>query len=138
MKFPYVHLNSNSQKPTPSNSHTSVFENDQLRTINDGEINVTKQTRTRGKKRKETEGKGKKKGKGKAKKRKQEEDNDSDLCSICYKGYIDGEEWVSCDVCLLWYHRQCAGVSDDEWIAMTEDTDVQFSCTFCKCKLLKL
>lgn len=56
--------------------------------------------------------KSKGKVKGKSKKSKVVCDT-GDTCEVCGKREEDGEEWISCDFCLSWYHRACAGLEDD-------------------------
>lgn len=59
----------------------------------------------------------KSKGKGKeGKKRKTSEDSD-DKCSVCNKSSFEGEFWICCDYCSLWYHRDCVHLQDEqEWL----------------------
>ena len=35
-------------------------------------------------------------------------------CVVCNGNYVDIEDWISCDTCYLWYHRECANLQDDE------------------------
>ena len=76
--------------------------------------------------------KGKGKGKGKKSKRIEETSEETDdKCVICNLAYSDGEEWICCDVCLLWYHRDCAQLQDDcEWQRLSEEGE-QFICPMC-------
>jgi hypothetical protein len=76
-------------------------------------------------------GKGKEKGKGKRKK-KTTDDNDEN-CAICNKAYtcMDGEDWICCNLCSLWYHRQCANLEDEsEWCRLSGDEP--FICAMCQ------
>ena len=76
-------------------------------------------------------GKGKQKGKGKRKK-KTTDDNDEN-CAICNKAYtcMDGEDWICCNLCSLWHHRQCANLEDEsEWCRLSGDEP--FICTMCQ------
>lgn len=60
------------------------------------------------------------KGKGRGKKRKTSEDSD-DKCSVCNKSALEGEFWICCDYCSLWYHRDCVHLQDEqEWLRLTE------------------
>uniref|UniRef100_A0A914W8R0 Zinc finger PHD-type domain-containing protein n=1 Tax=Plectus sambesii TaxID=2011161 RepID=A0A914W8R0_9BILA len=38
-------------------------------------------------------------------------DAEISACSKCYKGET-GSDWISCDRCNLWYHQDCAGVTE--------------------------
>lgn len=74
--------------------------------------------------------KGKGKGKSKGKKAKTSEDTD-EKCTVCYKSYVSGEQWISCDLCSLWYHRNCVHLqNEDEWLKYSEE-DEPFSCPMC-------
>lgn len=76
-------------------------------------------------------GKGKEKGKGKRKK-KTTDDNDEN-CAICNKAYtcMEGEDWICCNLCSLWYHRQCANLEDEsEWCRLSGDEP--FICAMCQ------
>lgn len=54
-------------------------------------------------------------------------------CAICYKGYVEGEDWIQCDLCCKWYHRFCVNLEDsDEWCRMTENVEEQFRCPLCE------
>ncbi|CAG2206493.1 PIF1 [Mytilus edulis] len=89
-------------------------------------LTKTKRTRNYGKKK----SKGKGKGKGK-KTKKVEETIEDENCAICNKTYIDGEDWINCDVCTLWFHRQCVNLEDEaEWACLTEE-DGSFTCPLC-------
>ena len=53
--------------------------------------------------------------------------------AICYKGYVEGEDWIQCDICSLWYHRFCVNLEDgDEWCRLTENVEEQFRCQLCE------
>lgn len=70
------------------------------------------------------------KGKGRGKKRKTSEDSD-DKCSVCNRSALEGEFWICCDYCSLWYHRDCVHLQDEqEWLRLTESGD-PFSCPMC-------
>lgn len=87
-----------------------------------------KSNRTSGK------GKGKYKGKGKGKRKKTSEETQEtdEKCVICNLAYSDGEEWICCDVCSLWYHRDCAQLQDDnEWHRLSEEGQ-PFVCPMCQ------
>lgn len=69
-------------------------------------------------------------GKGRGKKRKTSEDSD-DKCSVCNKSALEGEFWICCDYCSLWYHRDSVHLQDEqEWLRLTESGD-PFSCPMC-------
>ncbi|CAG2238419.1 unnamed protein product [Mytilus edulis] len=89
-------------------------------------LTKTKRTRNYGKKK----SKGKGKGKGK-KTKKVEETIEDENCAICNKTYIDGEDWINCDVCTLWFSSQCVNLEDEaEWACLTEE-DGSFTCPLC-------
>lgn len=83
-----------------------------------------------------TKGKGNKrkfsrKGKGKSKKPKVVCET-GDTCKVRGKTEEEGEEWISCDFCLSWYHRACAGLEDDnEWNKYATE-DGQYACSLCQ------
>ena len=57
------------------------------------------------------------KGKGKRSKGKQKtkfSGESDENCAICYKGYVEGEDWIQCDICSLWYHRFCVNLEDGD------------------------
>ena len=67
----------------------------------------------------EGKGKCKRKGTGKGKgkrseKETKEDDNTEQACGICIKFYKEGEEWIMCDGCSVWYHKDCVGLDDSE------------------------
>lgn len=72
------------------------------------------------------------KGKGKCSKgqQKAKSSGESDEnCANCYKGYVDGEDWIQCNICSLWYHRFCVNLEDgDEWCRLTDNVGEQFRC----------
>jgi hypothetical protein len=41
-------------------------------------------------------------------------DESDENCAICYKGYVEGEDWIQCDICSLWYHRFCVNLEDGD------------------------
>jgi hypothetical protein len=92
-----------------------------------------KSTAVKSRKRK-SGGKGKGKGKRSKGKQKTKFSGESDEnCAICYKGYVEGEDWIQCDICSLWYHRFCVNLEDgDEWCRLTENVEEQFRCQLCE------
>ena len=92
-----------------------------------------KSTAVKSRKRK-SGGKGKGKGKRSKGKQKTKFSGESDEnCAICYKGYVEGEDWIQCDICSLWYHRFCVNLEDgDEWCRLTENVGEQFRCQLCE------
>ena len=73
--------------------------------------------------------------KGKAKGRKKvasETVTESDEnCAICNRTEIEGEDWISCDICHLWYHRTCVNIDDEEWNHLTVE-DAVYTCPLCQ------
>ena len=48
------------------------------------------------------------------------------------KKYKEGEQWIQCDTCLIWWHRICAEIFDDnEWEDYTTIADTNFICKTC-------
>jgi len=82
-------------------------------------------------KRKQTKSKVKGKGKGKGKGKKKTTDDNDEYCANCNKAYMEGEDWICCDLCSLWYHRQCANLEDEsEWCRLSGDEP--FICAMCQ------
>lgn len=83
-------------------------------------------------KRRRTVRKGKGKGKGRAKgKTPAATGYDSDEnCTMCNGHYVNGEDWISCDICNLWYHKKSVNVQgQEEWCGVNEGV---FSCPLCQ------
>lgn len=79
-----------------------------------------------------TVGTGKGKGKGSAKgKNPAATANDSDeSCTMCNGHNVNGEDWITCDICNLLYHSKCVNIHDEEeWCGVNEGI---FSCPFCQ------
>ncbi|KAJ8310830.1 hypothetical protein KUTeg_012695 [Tegillarca granosa] len=43
------------------------------------------------------------------------ENEDKTICPICKNEYLQHEEWLACDICDTWYHRNCTTISGNEW-----------------------
>jgi hypothetical protein len=56
--------------------------------------------------------------------------DEKDLCGVCSKSEKEGEEWICCDVCTVWYHRDCVGLDDDDWM-MFSDAASLYTCPMC-------
>ena len=66
-------------------------------------------------------GKGQRKGKSKAQKKKRKE-VDVEKCGVCGNSEGEAEEWIECDTCGIWYHRDCMNINDELWESYaTED-----------------
>ena len=37
------------------------------------------------------------------------------ICPLCENVYKEGDDWLACDLCDVWYDRQCANISDSKW-----------------------
>lgn len=75
---------------------------------------------------------GQTKGKGKrSKKCKHLGEYDSDSCGVCHKIYQEDEEWICCDSCSVWYHRECVELGDDDWKYFSQP-DAVFICPMCR------
>jgi len=53
---------------------------------------------------------------------------------VCRGGCLTGEQMIACDTCKLWLHRQCIGMSDDDFKMYSSDKRKVFTCTMCKTK----
>lgn len=74
------------------------------------------------------------KGKGKRSKKCKnldEADTTGDNCGMCYKLYRDGEDWICCDSCSSWYHRDCVGLDEEGWEYFSSP-DAVFICPMCR------
>lgn len=55
-----------------------------------------------------------------------------DICWKCNKLYNEDEEWIGCDFCLKWFHRQCCGLtSASAWKAVSK-SKAKYACPDCK------
>ncbi|CAG2248558.1 unnamed protein product [Mytilus edulis] len=55
-------------------------------------------------------------GKGKLRKNNTENQGEKDtICPLCQRIYVDGDGWIACDICDVWYDRQCLDLSDSQW-----------------------
>lgn len=51
-------------------------------------------------------------------------------CTMCNGHYVNREDWISCDICNLWYHRKCVNIQDEEeWCGGNEGV---LSCPLCQ------
>ena len=89
-----------------------------------------KRTKQREPKRKARQSKGKSKRLKKCKNAAHSESTE-DSCGICSKTYKDGQEWICCDTCSTWYHRDCVGLQDDDWVYFSSPEAV-FVCPLCR------
>ena len=37
------------------------------------------------------------------------------ICPLCKAIYEEGQDWISCDLCDIWYDRKCSKITDTEW-----------------------
>ncbi|CAC5417224.1 PIF1 [Mytilus coruscus] len=68
----------------------------------------------------------------KTKKRKNNNENSGEndtICPLCQRIYVDGDEWIACDICDVWYDRQCLSLSDSQWSEIEGD---DWYCPKCK------
>ena len=72
-------------------------------------------------------GRGKRKGKGK---RKKKGETDLERCGICRRAEEENEEWINCDNCETWFHRNCVEICDELW-EMYIMEDEPFICAEC-------
>lgn len=40
---------------------------------------------------------------------------DNIICPECKKMYLEGENWIACDLCDRWYDSLCADLTDNQW-----------------------
>ncbi|XP_070573165.1 uncharacterized protein [Ptychodera flava] len=96
-----------------------------------GESKETQSTVGKAIARKESSSKSKpysKKRKGKAT---EDESEDTELCMGCCTVSEGQEQWVCCDSCDGWYHRECAGlINAAQWRAVEESTWLCPDCQF--------
>lgn len=79
-------------------------------------------------------GKGKGKGKGKSsgeKRKRDESGNDDDLCTSCHGEYVEGERWIACDNCDLWFHITCTDIEDPLELEEEELEELVWECEEC-------
>lgn len=68
----------------------------------------------------------------KSKKYESDDGNEDENCTVCNKSYKENEDWISCDLCSLWFHRQCAHLQNDElWTRYTVDEE-EYTCPLCE------
>ena len=72
-------------------------------------------------------GRGKRKGEGK---RKKKGETDLERCGICRRAEEENEEWINCDNCETWFHRNCVEICDELW-EMYIMEDEPFICAEC-------
>ena len=89
---------------------------------------VAKRKREREEKRQQKEEELKQK---KAKREKRGKRQKSYICSVCkLADPVDGEGntmWVQCEICDVWYHPECVGLSADD----LDDEELSFNCVSC-------
>lgn len=57
---------------------------------------------------------------------------DDDICTVCLKKESSSKDWISCDSCSKWFHRNCAGLSNGfKWRRFSKK-NVQYICDTCK------
>ena len=93
--------------------------------VNERPSTSKEQTPKKKTKRAKTPSKGKGRGKGRPKKVKY-------YCGLCEAEYNINEDWIQCDECNIWYHRDCAGLESDEAWDQMQDTDVEYKCHQCR------
>lgn len=58
--------------------------------------------------------------------------SDDEVCGHCQKVGKEGILWIQCSTCLVWYHRNCAGLRyKKEWDKYQAE-NVNFSCKQCR------
>ena len=51
-------------------------------------------------------------------------------CVVCNGNYVYDDDWISCDTCYLWYHRECANLQDDE--GQSSNGKGVYTCPLCQ------
>ncbi|CAC5417702.1 unnamed protein product [Mytilus coruscus] len=53
-------------------------------------------------------------------------DSSDENCGICGKPEKSEEDWICCDICSIWYHRDCVGLEDEtSWLTETTIDDIE-------------
>lgn len=55
---------------------------------------------------------------------------DEESCGVCGNSDGEAEEWIECDTCVKWYHRNCINISDELWEQYTKQNQ-PFTCPEC-------
>jgi hypothetical protein len=56
------------------------------------------------------------------------------LCTVCLRKESSSKDWISCDSCSKWFHRNCAGLSNGFTWRRFSKKNVQYICDTCKWK----
>lgn len=60
------------------------------------------------------------------------DEHGNNCCSVCLGKNEDSSDWIQCDNCDNWVHRQCAGITvPEEWDNYTNEA-ATFFCSFCQ------
>jgi hypothetical protein len=54
-----------------------------------------------------------------------------DACGVCMNVYETDEDWICCDSCCTWYHRDCIGLEDEEWNYFSDAAAI-YICPICQ------
>jgi len=113
-------------------AHRSKITSSERISSSDNETDSTFTVKRKGKQKtvKKTVKRGGKKGKGRIPKEKETEESDGN-CGICNLTYLEGEDWICCDTCSIWYHRNCVGLEKSSlWEQFTVSNE-EYSCPLC-------
>lgn len=55
---------------------------------------------------------------------------DEESCGVCGNSDGEAEEWIECDTCVKWYHRNCININDELWEQYTKQNQ-PFTCPEC-------
>ena len=63
-------------------------------------------------------------------------------CRECSYLVKVGDPGITCDKCSIWYHIECVGINNDEYVAIVKDANsvspkFQWYCRFCKPKCIE-
>ncbi|CAC5426471.1 unnamed protein product [Mytilus coruscus] len=58
-------------------------------------------------------------------------DSSDENCGICGKPEKSEEDWICCDICSIWYHRDCVGLEDETSWLTCSNPDAVYTCPMC-------
>ena len=61
-------------------------------------------------------------------------DSEENFCFKCGEEYKEGEDWIACDECKHWFHRQCGGLKTVKSWNYYKSRYRKFRCQDCKVK----
>ncbi|CAG2199345.1 unnamed protein product [Mytilus edulis] len=58
-------------------------------------------------------------------------DSSDENCGICGKPEKSEEDWICCDICSIWYHRDFVGLEDETSWLTCSNPDAIYTCPMC-------